>query len=525
VAPSKHAISPPEIRKQLEEAIAPFHRIGVLEPGFPMIDTSGGGIAFTERPRSLVMEAWDREHNLTRRISAVEQRKPGKVIVRTERLGGKSGTLTMVDLERAEASVVVLRGEREELREQLRGMLSRQFAGWRVKELTVGADLEHTLSPAYARAWLSLGGKAMAALLSPEDAGSSDAALTFGLIWAAHGKERGEGTVSHLALFVPKKCAATQASRIRRLDAGKLTVQLFAYDEAGNESEWNLEDAGNVYAELSSRTGFHDMEMGTALDWETRLRTFGVEIVRLETGACSYRVKGLQIGRRAGKRVFFGVDKLKAARRYEDLADLAREVSLVRCAESIAPQHPWRLRNPESWLESIVREHLPMLDASLLGEPVYGQVAAVAGVDRGVADLLGVDRNGRLAVIELKVTEDPNLPVQALDYWNRVKWHWERGEFQSKGYFAGMEISPTAPRLLLVAPALQFHPTTETVLGYFDASVPVERIGLGVEWQKTLRVVLRQYGSRRPDAMRVSRSLRHEPDPTSSHRNIQPESE
>jgi hypothetical protein len=522
VTASKTAISPPEVRKQLEEAIAPFHRIGVLEPGFPMIDTSGGGIAFLERPRSLVMEAWDREHNLTRRISAVEERRPGRVSVRTERLGGRPGMLTLVDLERPQSSVVVLRGEREELRERLRGMLSRQFAGWRVKELTVGADLEHTLSPAYARAWLSRGGQTMAALLSPGDAGSADAALTFGLIWTAHVNERCGGGVSRLALFVPKRCAATQASRIRRLDAARLVVDLFGCDEEGREEGWGLDDSGNVYGELAPCSGFHDAAMGKAQEWETRLATLGVDIVPLEGGACSYRVKGLQIGRRTGKRVYAGVDRLKAARRYEDLADLAREVMIVRCAESIAPQHPWKTRNPEAWLESIVKEHLPMVDASLRSGPVYGQVSAMAGVERGVADLLGIDRTGRLAVIELKVTEDPNLPVQALDYWNRVKRHLERGEFQSRGYFPGMEISGVAPRLLLVAPALQFHPTTEMVLEYFDASIPVERIGLGVEWQKTLRVALRQYGSRRPDAMRVSRSLRHEPDTTSSHGHFQP---
>ena len=52
-------------------------------------------------------------------------------------------------------------------------------------------------------------------------------------------------------------------------------------------------------------------------------------------------------------------------------------------------------------------------------------------------DLLAVDHRGRLAVIELKASEDVHLPLQALDYWMRVQWHVERREFQANGYFPG----------------------------------------------------------------------------------------
>ena len=41
----------------------------------------------------------------------------------------------------------------------------------------------------------------------------------------------------------------------------------------------------------------------------------------------------------------------------------------------------------------------------------------------GVLDLLGVTRRGRLVVIELKASEDIQLPIQAVDYWLRVRRH------------------------------------------------------------------------------------------------------
>jgi len=91
-----------------------------------------------------------------------------------------------------------------------------------------------------------------------------------------------------------------------------------------------------------------------------------------------------------------------------------------------------------------------------------------------------------------------HLPLQALDYWVRVKWHLDRGEFRAYGYFPGIELLPEPPRLLLVSPSLDFHPTTETILSYFAPGVEVERIGLAVEWRKGLHVMFRLSGAQTP---------------------------
>jgi hypothetical protein len=91
----------------------------------------------------------------------------------------------------------------------------------------------------------------------------------------------------------------------------------------------------------------------------------------------------------------------------------------------------------------------------------------------------------------VKASRDIHLPLQALDYWMRVKWHLERGEFAGRGYFPGVELRADPPRLLLVAPALDFHPSNETVLRFFSREVEVERIGVGIEWRQELRVMFR----------------------------------
>ncbi|MGC8794818.1 MAG: hypothetical protein ACP5U2_15670, partial [Bryobacteraceae bacterium] len=179
--------------------------------------------------------------------------------------------------------------------------------------------------------------------------------------------------------------------------------------------------------------------------------------------------------------------------------ELARQLSCLRHAAARDRFHPaWRLQ-PERWLESQVRAHITRIEPTLLPEPVYGQIPGLVGGDRGVLDLLAVDRSGRLAVLELKASADIHLPMQALDYWLRVRWHLERGEFQARGYFPDIVLRNDPPRLMLVAPALEFHPTTETILGFFRPEIEVERIGLGVEWRKEVRIAFRARGAQRPD--------------------------
>lgn len=146
----------------------------------------------------------------------------------------------------------------------------------------------------------------------------------------------------------------------------------------------------------------------------------------------------------------------------------------------------------EAEFEACVRGSIEALDAGLLSEPVYGQVAQYAGGDRGIIDLLAADRAGQLAVIELKVHPDIHLPLQALDYWMRVQWHLQRGELDRRGYFAGIPLQiSAAPRLLLVAPAFDFHPANETIVEFFSQNISVERLGVGIEWRQELKVMFR----------------------------------
>jgi hypothetical protein len=136
---------------------------------------------------------------------------------------------------------------------------------------------------------------------------------------------------------------------------------------------------------------------------------------------------------------------------------------------------------------------------------VYAQVPAIAGAsDRGLLDLLGVTADGRLAVIELKASEDLHFALQGLDYWVRVRHHHLQpangpaptgpSPLQQHGYFRDVELAPLPPRLYLVAPALHIHPATETVLRYLSPRVEWHLLALDERWRSQVRVVWRKHG-------------------------------
>jgi hypothetical protein len=122
-------------------------------------------------------------------------------------------------------------------------------------------------------------------------------------------------------------------------------------------------------------------------------------------------------------------------------------------------------------------------------------------------DLLALDLNSRLVVLELKANDDLHLPLQALDYWIRVRaLNADRrpglssafpvSAFERSGYFPGVEVSPLPPRLILAAPALRVHPANEPVLRYFSPQIEWELLGLSEHWRRELKIVFRKRGGR-----------------------------
>jgi hypothetical protein len=405
--------SPHEASLAIERFLKASKKPILIEPGEDPLAITADTFALNLRPASVTIECWDEKRNLSRRICGIKLERPGRLELEVQHFGNRAGTLTLVDLDRAVHGEAARKGARLKYREQFRQSLHRQFPDWRLVELSIGPDLQHSFSPVFPRALLRKGTTALAAIGAPQGSPSPEGALSFGLIWLDHLRRREPRlVVEGLAIFAPAGSEHTLCHRVRFLDPGAARYLVFVHDGGGYEQQVDPRDYTNL---------------------DTRLDPGGHR--RINTGP-----------------------------------------------------------GPEALLEARIRADIESLDATLHTQPVYGQVAQFAGGDRGIIDLLAVDRDGRLAVIELKVDQDIHLPLQALDYWMRVQWHLDRREFEERGYFTGIALRPEAPRLLLVAPAFEFHPSNETILGYFAPNIPVQRVGIGIEWKQELKVMFRAPG-------------------------------
>jgi hypothetical protein len=464
----------------------------LCEPGEESLAITADNFVLESRHGVLSLQAWDDRRNLVRKVTGIEDESRGKLVLRIERFGKRSGTLSLIDLRRTAGQNLELRSARLEFRELFRRFLRRQFPARKIAELTTEADLEHSLSPAYPRALLRMGASAWAAVGASPDSFHAEGVLTFGLIWLDYLRQREPGLVIHgLILYLPAGREKTTCLRLLFLDRGAAQYDAFVYTEDGVEQRVDLRDYGNLDTRLEPCRRRLPSQLDGLLQPIREMP--GVETVERADGDLSLRVHGLEFARTVANDLLFGLEKKRKARpsSWGELLRLAEELGRFRSADAADRLNPLYLRSREAWLESQVRSAIEELDARLLPAPMYDQVPAFAAADRGVLDLLAVERSRRLAVIELKATEDIHLPLQALDYWMRVKWHLDRGEFTVNGYFPGIELLTEPPRLLLVSPALDFHPSNESVLRYFAPHIEVERIGVGLEWRKELKVVFR----------------------------------
>ncbi|HTS27285.1 MAG TPA: hypothetical protein VMH81_15515 [Bryobacteraceae bacterium] len=485
-----------ETRAVIEGFLKNCREPALLEPGEELLPITAGNFILEERGSRLTLQAWDRTRHLTRRVTAARSSTTARLEMRVERFAKREGPLFMLDLARRAGAELGQRSGRLVFRERFRLFLRRQFPEWHLAELSAEANLEFSLSPAFPRAFLRHGQHGWAAIACPTG-GDAAAVLTFGLVWLAYLRKRERRlAIEGLAVYVPSGQERTAALRILCLDGTQARYELFTYSAEDDVVVVDPSDHGNLDTRLEPcrRPG---NPPGT---WQSIAALPGVESIPKHDGRASLRVRGIEFAEISGNDLLFGLADRRPAREYHraEIVSLAEELDRVRSADAGDRQHPLYRQQPEAWLESMARAQIEVLDATLRSDPVYGQVPAFAGGDRGIMDLLAVEHSGRLTVVELKASADLHLPLQALDYWIRVKWHLDRGEFPAHGYFPGVALRPEPPRILLVSPSLEFHPTTETILSFFAPRMDVERIGLAVEWRKGLNVMFRLRGAEGP---------------------------
>ncbi len=140
-----------------------------------------------------------------------------------------------------------------------------------------------------------------------------------------------------------------------------------------------------------------------------------VDVVRSRHGQ-TLRYHGLPFARvrrvMEKDRIWFGIEgsrrRMLDDYHQPDWAKLFRDLETYR-TESCRDRKHWLYRAAgEAWLESILRRDISKLDPGLIVAPLHAQFRTSHGGPTGARpiDLLALRHDGRLAVIELKVSED-----------------------------------------------------------------------------------------------------------------------
>jgi hypothetical protein len=502
-------MTPDSLSRMLSDFLAGARAALVVEDGAVAFDLAEAKYSISGEYNKCLLHLWSNERNVVRRVLDAEI-KGTSLRLQVQRMGQNRPTKLDFFRDRDQRSPAARQTARVAYSARMQRALERHFPGWTVARLTTNMDLHRSFGPAYLRGLLQQGQRALAVVgvNEQETQTTVDGALTCGILWldACRHAQRDRRVVEGLVMVLPKGTATLTQQRMTHLHRTAVKWQLHEFDERQDAlSPAETVASGNLATRLVHATDEVQAYVRFA-DSIARIR--GIlpqsDVAVLSPALISFRLRGLEFAQarvahdprnfQSGQEIAFGIG---AEERVLDERNEAQFVDLVRLAAAIRQQdgpkpHPlWRM-HPERWLESIVFKNIEALDGRLRPDLAYSQVPAFSAADRAMIDVLGLTRESRLAVIELKANEDIHLPLQGVDYWSRVAWHQERGEFRKFGYFPDRELSSQKPLLLLVAPALHVHPATDTILRYLSPEIEWELLGIDEHWREGLRVVFRK---------------------------------
>ena len=436
-----------------------------------------------------------------RRVLRIDEGAPGRLTLEVARFGrSRPDRLEFVSAAkrarpRARASRAVLRA----LSRSARAAISR-----RRTYLADGCRGPATFSLGQLRAWnparqVRVTGPC-SARRRREIVATYDGLLTFGLLWLDRARQLARGkSIAGLRLFCPEGAGRVTAHRLQALSRST-AVEAYEYSaENWRARRLDPSDSGNLDAWLAPRR-----EIDAVL---AQARAAIEQIGRLGAGR-DYRDGGPRIHATSpsvtaacsslygGATAFSSASATLAARSPRTARATSRRFSeiWIRTARPVATdtKHPLYRAQPERWLESLVAADPTRVDARLDPRFFYEQLPALTAGDRGVMDAVAMTRSARLAVIEFKASEDVQLVLQAVDYWLRVRWHHAQQDFSRYGYFPGIDLDPAPATAVSRRPGPALSSGERVILQFLSPEIEICRVGVGENWRRGVKVVLRQ---------------------------------
>ncbi len=404
--------------------------------------------------------------------------------------------------------------------ERLAALAAKQAGDAQIEKAGLSAGVRRDEPGRHARIIVSLSRPsreriAVAGYVTEANAGEVDALLSSALLWFLRVRERAaRPAVRKLWLIVNKECLAAVRQRIALLrDDLRDQIAIYEIDSERrtltavaplNEAELWPEARARV-RRTAAIPSAGDVARGIV-----ELAPHAIDVLRARHGE-TLRYHGLAFARvrrvMNRERVWFGTES-KGRRLLSDSTagewqKLLRELSEHRHANAPDHRHALYRAAPEAWLESLLRRDITRLDPGLIIAPLHREfrVRETSSTGNDIngnrlnaarpVDLLALRQDGRLVVIELKVSEDREHVLQGVDYWHRVEAYRRTGGIARARLFGNAVIADEPPLVYLVAPGLRFHRAFQTLAGCINTRIEIYRFDLNEDWRAGVRVMRR----------------------------------
>ncbi len=299
-----------------------------------------------------------------------------------------------------------------------------------------------------------------------------------------------------LAEKKPAKKIQKLHALLREIWKSKIRIFEISFDkDKANLKELEKLEIGNLWSEKPGKIHLpENIEMSRTTREIVKVAPEKIDVIFSKNGE-TLRFLGLpfvRVRRVLGEeKMWFGIEKNKqilSKSNEQNLFELIENLEKYRRFDSPNMRHALFQSAPEAWLEAALRRNIKLLDANLILSPVYHQFRA----ERDKIDLLALRRDGRLIIIELKVSPDREMVFQAADYWRKIELQRRKGSLQKAGIFGDLEIADKPTICYLVAPTLSFHLDFNFLSRTVSGEIEMHRFNLAENWRENLKVLSRE---------------------------------
>lgn len=455
---------------------------------------------------NLILTCWTDRGTQSWRIGAWSWTGQKLILQASRKMGAQNPTIELIPRAAATAAAATVRAARQARCERLAQLLSSQFVDLKVERATLSPGIRRGQPGRYARILLRSRHQriAVTASVASPQGNDADAFLSAALLWFSRISERMRPPyVEQLWFVLEDELTRAVIPRIPLLSTSLTQlINAIAIDQDWTELQpLRIPERKELWRKRLSRFPPHvEQDRSHSSLQIAACAPEAIDVVQSRHGE-TLRYFGLPFARvrklLGQERVWFGIDggarRLLEERTKHDWESLLDDLRKHRSADAADHRHALYRNASEAWLESILRRDISRLDPGLIVAPLYAQFRMSMGGRLGVRpiDLLALRQDGRLVVIELKVTEDREHVFQGVGYWQRVEAHRRRGNIARARLFDEREIRSEPPLVYLVAPMLRVHRAFATLARFVSADIEIYRFDINEDWRAGVRVMRR----------------------------------